>query len=143
MTLPASVTAMVKRAFDRSWREHGSPEATVVAPIAQWVLLPGGYAYDPVVDAITDSNGTVLTDYDSYWQTSTVRYVPVQTTDATQALVLGGLLATGSCEIIVLQDDIAALAASFRVVIGSSTYRARVTRSPAALVWQRITLEAI
>jgi hypothetical protein len=101
----ASLSAKVKKIFNRAWRRYGQPTATVVRPISEW-NLPPGYSYNDDYDRIMDTDGYILTGELEYWVTDTVYIVPNDHSAALRTMIAVGAVPSGSTEFGILTTDL-------------------------------------
>lgn len=119
------------RTFNALRRLKGDPTVLIVQPIANWTL-PSGYAYDPKRDRIYNSGtNTTLSDYDQYWETDEVDYLPMESEEL-NTMIMAGIVKEGSVAARILPADYTKLSVGFRAIIDGVQYNIKgVTKFPA------------
>jgi len=122
----ATLAQLAPRIFRLANRRYGKPYMTVVRPVDDW-NLPNDFAYDPDVDAVRNSNGTVLPNPEDYWTSDVVYIVPTKADwrdDVAELfkVVAGGMLNEGTLELWIAQGDISKVRAAHSVLLDRRWY---------------------
>lgn len=142
----AQLSGRIQRIFARAWRAYGRPAMAAVRPIAQW-SLPAGFSYDTARDAIADSAGTVLLNWEAYWEPVDYIYiVPADTTADLRAMAAAGVVPSGLMDVYILAADAATVEASHAIQIQGDWYDVvEVSHGPAGTAdlgsWAQVRLQ--
>lgn len=141
-----SLAARIRRVFLRAWRAYGRPRMAAVRPISQW-RLPEGFAYDAARDAIADSAGAILANWDAYWEPVDYIYiVPADTTADLRAMAAAGVVPSGLMDVYVLAADAPTVEACHAIQIQGDWYDVlEVSHGPAGAsgqgAWAQVRLQ--
>lgn len=126
-----NVARTIAQGFNTLRVYQNYPTVTIVNPINTWDL-PDGYAYDDGTDTIRHiSTGDVLNNYSSYWNTTDVDMLPLETGEELRTLIMAGIVKEGSLDILIIPADKTIVQNGFRALIGTEQYNiASVSQFP-------------
>ena len=130
-----NVANTIVRGFNTLRVFQNEPTVTIVNAIDTWDL-PANYEYDDATDTIRHtSTGAVLNNYSSYWDTTDVDMLPLETGEELRTLIMAGIVKEGSLDVLIVPADKTVVQNGFRALIGTEQYNiASISQFPKGAV---------